>query len=180
MQKRPIWAVWPGTEKSPHIGTQEAMKTPPIQLDHLHVFGLESASTQSEKGGGGVPATPFSVSPHTPSSQDLCAVIVALPASPPLDRPPSRPSCSGGGDTAESAAALCPCPFCSMGVPREAPRLAGALELRGPTAFPLPPKSIVTTGGQSPRLPSPHANGATRGPTDPELHGYVPPLAWTE
>ena len=28
------------------------MKTPPVQLDHLHVFGLESGSTQSEKGGG--------------------------------------------------------------------------------------------------------------------------------
>ena len=27
------------------------MKTPPVQLDHLHVFGLESGSTQSEKGG---------------------------------------------------------------------------------------------------------------------------------
>ena len=52
MQKRPIWAVWPGTENFPHVGTQEAMKTPPIQLDHLHVFGLESGSTQSEKGGG--------------------------------------------------------------------------------------------------------------------------------
>ena len=52
MQKRPIWAIWPGTEKFPHVGTQESMKTPPIQLDHLHVFGLESGSTQSEKGGG--------------------------------------------------------------------------------------------------------------------------------
>ena len=28
------------------------MKTPPIQLDHLHVSGLESGSTQSEKVGG--------------------------------------------------------------------------------------------------------------------------------
>ena len=65
MQKRPIWAVWPGTENFPHVGTQGAMKTPPIQLDHLHVFGLESGSTQSEKGGGEVPATTFSVSPQT-------------------------------------------------------------------------------------------------------------------
>ena len=38
------------------------MKTPPVQLDHLHVFGLESGSTQTER--GGVPATPFSVSPQ--------------------------------------------------------------------------------------------------------------------
>ena len=51
MQKRPIQAVWPGSENFPHAGTQEAMKTRAIQLDHLHVFGLESASTQSEKGG---------------------------------------------------------------------------------------------------------------------------------
>ena len=28
------------------------MKTPPAQLDHLHVFGLESGSIQTEKGGG--------------------------------------------------------------------------------------------------------------------------------
>ena len=35
------------------------MKTPPVQLDHLHVFGLESGSTQSEKGGGGFPPPPF-------------------------------------------------------------------------------------------------------------------------
>ena len=40
------------------------MKTPPVQLDHLHVFGLESGSTQSEKGGGGS-RYPFSVSPHS-------------------------------------------------------------------------------------------------------------------
>ena len=53
MQKRPIWAVWAGTENFPHVGTQEAVKTPPIQLDHLHVFGLESGSTQSETGGRG-------------------------------------------------------------------------------------------------------------------------------
>ena len=33
------------------------MKTPPVQLDHLHVFGLESGSTQS-KGGGGFPLPP--------------------------------------------------------------------------------------------------------------------------
>ena len=51
MQKRPFWAVWSGTEKFSHVGTQEAMKIPPIQLDHLHVFALESGSTQSEKGG---------------------------------------------------------------------------------------------------------------------------------
>ena len=52
MQKQPIWPVWPGTENFSHVGTQEAMKTPPIQLDHLHVFGLESGSTKSDKGGG--------------------------------------------------------------------------------------------------------------------------------
>ena len=52
MQKRPIWAVWPGTENFPRVGTQEAMKTPPIRLDHLHVFCLEAGSPQSEKGGG--------------------------------------------------------------------------------------------------------------------------------
>ena len=63
MQKGPIWAVWPGTENFRHVGTQEAMKTPPIQFDRLHVFGLESGSTPFERGGG-VPATPFSVSPH--------------------------------------------------------------------------------------------------------------------
>ena len=28
------------------------MKTPPVRLDHLHVFGLELGSTQSEKRGG--------------------------------------------------------------------------------------------------------------------------------
>ena len=58
MQKRLIWAVWPGTQNFPHVGTQEAMKTPPIQLDHLHVFGLESGSTQSRRGGGGLPLPP--------------------------------------------------------------------------------------------------------------------------
>ena len=52
MQNRPLWAVWPETENFPHVGIQEAMKTPPIQLDHLHMFGLKSVSTQSQKGGG--------------------------------------------------------------------------------------------------------------------------------
>ena len=41
LQKGPVTGVYPGTKKFPHLGTQEAMKTPSTHLDPRHVFGLE-------------------------------------------------------------------------------------------------------------------------------------------